>query len=83
MKRIEHCVRMLAVSGICLLAGCAREVLPAPVEVSQESGVTEKVWEAPIVDTITVPAGLDPEGNYYRPAHKEVVEVRQGRWETK
>lgn len=45
------------------------------------AGVVEYVWEEPMVDVIEVPPGLDPEGHYYRPAHHEVVEVRQGRWQ--
>lgn len=43
-------------------------------------GVVEYVWEEPMIDVIEVPPGLDPEGIYYRPAHQEVVEIRQGRW---
>jgi uncharacterized lipoprotein YmbA len=34
-----------------------------------------------MVDMVEVPPGLDPEGIYYRPAHSEVVEIRQGRWQ--
>jgi hypothetical protein len=45
-----------------------------------DPGVVEYVWEPPMVDVIDVPPGLDPEGHYYRPAHQEVVEIRQGRW---
>ncbi len=45
------------------------------------SGVVESVWEEPMVDVVEVPPGLDAEGIYYRPAHHEVVEVRQGRWQ--
>lgn len=44
-------------------------------------GVAQYVWEEPMVDVVEVPPGLDPEGHYYRPAHREVVEVRQGRWQ--
>jgi len=43
-------------------------------------GVVEYVWDEPMVDVIEVPPGLDPDGIYYRPAHQEVVEIRQGRW---
>ncbi|MCB0339392.1 MAG: hypothetical protein KDD53_07300 [Bdellovibrionales bacterium] len=43
-------------------------------------GVVEYVWEEPMVDMIDVPPGLDPEGHYYRPGHREIVEIRQGRW---
>ncbi len=46
----------------------------------KDPGAVEYVWEPPIVDVIKVPPGLDPEGIYYRPAHEEVVEIRQGRW---
>lgn len=60
------------------------ESLPAIQQPSQPErlpqGVALHVWEEPMVDVIDVPAGLDPEGYYYRPAHKEVVEIRQGRW---
>lgn len=48
---------------------------------SPESGVVPYVWSPPIVDVVDVPPGLDPEGHYYRPAHKEIVEIRPGRWE--
>ncbi|RME58974.1 MAG: hypothetical protein D6780_05840 [Candidatus Dadabacteria bacterium] len=44
------------------------------------SGVVDYIWEEPMVDVVEVPAGLDPEGHYYRPAHREVVEIKQGRW---
>ena len=47
---------------------------------SDVPGVVEYVWEEPMVDVVDVPPGLDPEGHYYRPAHSEVVEIRQGRW---
>lgn len=55
---------------------------PAPIIVQQEvPGAYEEVWEEPMVDTIDVPPGVDPEGIYYRPGHQEVVEIRQGRWQ--
>ena len=34
-----------------------------------------------MVDVVRVPPGLDPEGIYYRPEHKEVIEIRQGKWQ--
>ncbi len=46
----------------------------------KDPGAVEYVWEPPIIDVVKVPPGLDPEGTYYRPAHEEVVEIRQGRW---
>ena len=46
-----------------------------------QRGVVESVWEEPMVDVVEVPPGLDSEGVYYRPAHREVVEIRQGRWQ--
>jgi hypothetical protein len=33
-----------------------------------------------MVNVVEVPPGLDPEGHYYRPAHRAVQEIRQGRW---
>lgn len=51
------------------------------VIVVQAPGVVEYVWEEPMVDVVEVPPGLDPEGIYYRPAHRQVIENRQGRWQ--
>lgn len=84
----------LAVAGaaLLLLTGCAAtrqeptiiSALPEPAVCptcpAQPPGVVEFVWEEPMVDVVDVPPGLDPEGIYYRPAHQEVVEIRQGRW---
>lgn len=43
-------------------------------------GVEIYTWEEPMVDVIEVPAGLDPQGVYYRPQHQQIIEIRQGRW---
>ncbi len=82
---------MIAViGGAALLGGCFPQasshsvVSPASASCpncpTQPPGVTQYVWEEPMVDAIDVPPGLDPDGIYYRPAHKEIVEIRQGRW---
>lgn len=82
---------LMIVAGLASFAllGCATRrtvetnVETAPVttvQVIEPPGVVEYVWEEPIVDVIDVPPGLDPEGHYYRPAHQEVVQIRQGRW---
>ncbi len=67
------------------LTACSRpEPVPPPVieyQVRNVPGVVESAWEEPMVDMVEVPPGLDPEGIYYRPAHSEVVEIRQGRWQ--
>lgn len=44
-------------------------------------GVVPQVWEEPMVDDVEVPPGLDPEGHYYIPAHRAIIEIRQGRWQ--
>ena len=79
--------RLLGVFTLLAFAsGCAtNRPAPAPeVRVSEVTrtapGVVEYIWEEPMVDVVEVPPGLDPEGIYYRPAHQEVVEIRQGRW---
>lgn len=70
---------------LALISGCARQVMVQP-ELSPDDaalareGIAPHIWEEPMVDVIDVPPGLDPEGTYYRPAHQEVVEIRQGRW---
>lgn len=70
-----------------ILSGCSTSTSVAPLESTSggsasayEPGVAPHVWEEPMVDVVEVPPGLDPEGTYYRPAHKEVIEIRQGRW---
>ena len=73
---------------VVAVAGCAASRSQESSSVSsscpgcapQPPGVTQYVWEEPMVDVVEVPPGLDPEGIYYRPAHQEVVEIRQGRW---
>lgn len=82
---------ILSLLGVALLTGCAtksREMPFEPIAASPQPevhfisppGVVEYVWEEPMVDVVEVPPGLDPEGHYYRPAHQEIVEIRQGRW---
>lgn len=75
----------LACGGI---SGCTKTVTKTEVrEVVVDAryatdlpGAVEEVWEEPMTDVIDVPPGLDAEGHYYRPAHQEIVEIRQGRW---
>lgn len=76
-----------AIISCALLTGCAgySSQEPQSAVVTQQvtrtaPGVVEYMWEEPMVDVVEVPPGLDPEGTYYRPAHQEVVEIRQGRW---
>ncbi len=47
----------------------------------EDPATPDYIWEEPMVDVIKVPPGLDPEGIYYRPEHKEVIEIRQGKWQ--
>jgi hypothetical protein len=70
-----------------LLVGCASGPAQIVVEPAIDhdalarDGIAPHIWEEPMVDVIDVPPGTDPEGHYYRPAHQEVVEIRQGRWQ--
>ncbi len=57
-----------------------QEQATIPVVTRKAPGTVEYVWEEPMVNVIDVPAGLDPEGHYYIPAHQAVIEIRQGRW---
>lgn len=74
----------LAASGCFGRTVSLRESDVAPKTSSRAAvdarGTTEVVWEEPMVDSVDVPPGLDPEGHYYRPGHQEIVEIRQGRW---
>ena len=79
MKNLSY---ILIVS--CII-GCSSKPPPAPPEMvirveQTPDGVADYVWEEPMVDAVDVPPGLDPDGIYYRPGHKEIVEIRQGRW---
>ena len=94
MKLLNNLPRLILLGGLCtvtlLMQGCSSlwvdgDYSSTDVMVDQtygrgDPGVVEYVWEPPLVDVIDVPPGLDPEGHYYRPAHQEVVEIRQGRW---
>lgn len=82
-------LRVLAIVALATTVGCSQshstELLSRETAAQQAfarsvPGVEEHIWEEPMVDVIDVPPGLDPEGHYYRPAHQEVVEIRQGRW---
>lgn len=78
-------VKISILFSALLLVGCsARPPASSDIivpEAQLRPGVVEYVWAEPIVDVLDVPPGLDPDGVYYRPAHKEVVEIRQGRYE--
>ena len=78
-------VAMMALTGCgsgMFARTAAEPVLPAPEAIaSSVPDAVVQVWEEPMVDIVDVPAGLDPEGHYYRPRHRQVLEVRQGRWQ--
>lgn len=92
MKMHSKLSLLTAFASVLVFSGCTRTVettVPVYREVIAEipanpnpPGVVEYIWEEPMVDVVTVPPGLDPEGHYYRPAHQEIVEIRQGRWRT-
>lgn len=69
-------------SVVCLVSCVKKQIVQAEPEVVviRDKGTQVYVWQEPIVDVITVPAGLDPEGIYYRPEHQQIVEIKQGRW---
>lgn len=56
----------------------AKEVRVATPE-NPVPGTVSDFWEEPMYDDVDVPAALDPEGAYYRPEHKEMVEAYPGR----
>lgn len=79
---VASLILMVAVSG-CSSSMKTEVRSPTIVEyqVRNVPGAVEYIWEEPMVDVVSVPPGLDPEGHYYRPAHQEVTEIRQGRWQ--
>ena len=88
MIRSKYFVILMVGVASLQFAGCStktitqtevREVI-VEVPVTDVPGAVQAVWEEPMVDSVDVPPGLDPEGHYYRPAHREIQEIRQGRW---
>jgi len=90
MKNSTSCaiIGLACASSLLFLSGCTLHkekitsgpIVEEQVTVIPDPGAVEFVYEPPMVDVMDVPPGLDPEGTYYRPAHQEIVEVRQGRW---
>lgn len=87
-------VKMRSLIVLILLSGCSfgkkeipplrdaqlREARSSSRLLDERPGKEEYLWNEPMVEVIDVPPGLDPEGHYYRPGHREVVEIKQGRW---
>ena len=87
-------IRLVSVSQLLVLAALAATAcnpprssvapLPPPFVRAEAStpppGVVRYCWEEPMVDIRDTGPGLDEEGHWYRPYHKEVREARQGRW---
>jgi len=88
IRSVFYSVALLG--GVAVLGGCfpqsSGHSIVSPVSSSCPNcptlppGTAQYVWEEPMVDAVDVPPGLDPDGIYYRPAHQEIVEIRQGRW---
>ena len=87
-SRMNRVAVSLGMLSLLVLSGCTMESSHSVISTAgscpgcpaQPPGTAQYVWEEPMIDVIDVPPGLDPDGIYYRPAHQEVVEIRQGRW---
>ncbi|MCB0358082.1 MAG: hypothetical protein KDD44_00545 [Bdellovibrionales bacterium] len=90
----QRSLTVLAIAAASVMFGCSsnKPAVPPPatpvfteaVAYVDEVAVphqTPNYWEAPMYDQIQVPAALDPTGTYYRPSHKTIVEIRQGRFQ--
>lgn len=90
---MQKCIPLMITALTLGMSGCSMQTVPTEKQIANAHtshqdhtsvrtapGVVEYVWEEPMIDVIEVPPGLDPDGIYYRPAHQEVVEIRQGRW---
>lgn len=73
------CLLVAACSGRSRSVTTSETIAEQPTVIS-DPGAVEFVYEPPLIDVIDVPPGLDPEGQYYRPAHQSIVEIRPGRW---
>ena len=74
-----------------MVVGCSKKSPQQPITIrdiveAESADLEEKVpgtvdytWEEQMIDTINVPAQLDPTGTYYRPAHRTIVEIYEGR----
>ena len=87
MIRSKYFVILMVGVASLQLSGCTKTITQTEVRevivevpVTDVPGAVQAVWEEPMVDSVDVPPGLDPEGHYYRPAHREIQEIRQGRW---
>lgn len=80
---------MIRSCGIILvlltLNGCVLFSSPEPTEViifeNAVHGTVTETWAEPMVDSVEVPAQLDPMGTYYRLPHRTIVEIRPGRYQ--
>jgi hypothetical protein len=71
---------------LAIFAACSSTPPPQPVvgntgeRIDREvPGTVHAPHIEPMIDTVQVPSQLDPEGNYYRPEHTTVYEIRPGR----
>ena len=77
---------------LLLVAGCSKkEVQPVEVRVVEKvvdvtvpakpiPGTENDVWVEDMRDQVVVPASTDRNDIYYRPPHKEIVEIIPGRF---
>ncbi len=85
MKRI-----LFPILAILLLASCSKNTneiplrareIPLNVTENPVPGTVNKLWKEPMYNQVQVPAQLDPNGIYYRPAHNTIVEIRKDKFQ--
>lgn len=70
---------------LLLFVGCSTLQGPDPVVVVQEvedvpvPGTVYGAWNEQMIDSVSMPGSLDPEGTYYRIPHQTIVEYIPGR----
>jgi len=69
---------------LIILLGCSTKTATVQtvyldVEENPIRGTVSEPWVEPMIDTVKIPAQLDPNGITYRPAHTSIVEIPQGR----
>ncbi len=79
---------------LLVLAGCSRTVQQSgststvvikqainELEKEPVPGTVDDVWTEPMYDMVQVPGQIDQHGVYYRLPHRELVEIRPGKYQ--
>lgn len=91
MKQLDAKCRALSlIAGIVLFSQACSQTNEIPLRAQEiQLNVTEnavpgtvnKLWSEPMYNQVEIPAQLDSNGIYYRPAHNTIVEIRKDKYQ--